>query len=73
MKPVKFNQPTNNFNDWYLYYGPVLEPYYNDFIKLFEKDSYPSFLDFTKYCYINTKSYYNSNKNKYECRIYRDY
>ena len=76
MRPLKFvklNPPTDNFGDWIMFYGHVLRPYYQDFVKLFVDSRPPSFEDFSEYCDNNTRWYFNHRKRKYECRIYRDY
>jgi hypothetical protein len=70
-KPITLRlPPKDNFSDWYIHYGPMMEKYYHDFTKLFINTEPPKFLEFMEYCYINTKSFYNSTKNSYERRIY---
>lgn len=69
-KPIVLRLPaSDNFNEWSNYYAPVLEDYYLDFTRLFERHP-PDFSEFLEYCYNNTKCDYNPNRNRYECRIY---
>ena len=70
-KPIPIRgPPKDNFEEWCNYYAPVLHHHYLNFTQLFDNDP-PDFLTFMEHCYINTRSYYNSTKNKYECRIYK--
>jgi len=70
-KPIPIRgPPKDNFEEWCNYYAPVLHHHYLNFTQLFDNDP-PVFLTFMEHCYINTRSYYNSTKNKYECRIYK--
>jgi len=76
MRPLRIMKITplsDNFDEWIMFYCHILQPYYQDFVKLFDDRKPPSFEDFSEYCYNNTKCYFNHKKRKYECRIYKEY
>ena len=60
-----------NFQEWLDHYETDLIRYYDDFSQMFpnEKET-PSFLEFARYCFRNTRQYYNHTRRRYEARIY---
>jgi len=67
-----YKEYSDNFTEWFGHYSPVMEPHYENFVKLFEENP-PTFIEFMDYCYVNTRINYNSRKRKYECRILSNY
>ena len=59
-----------NFQEWYIFYTPIMLPYYYRFCYLFPPGQEPSFTVFMTHCFRNTKQTYDSSKKIFKAPIY---